>query len=137
MLRLLEQVVLDSHEQVVQLRVRLLDDLDELALYVLLLTLDAGGLMTLAALVPVLFAMLLVVGVLGLGGMQRLHWRGLDDQLRLFGLFDRGFGGDQCEGLLLLVVVLWRLGDECGLDRLLRFGLLLAKLDGPLDQVVE
>jgi hypothetical protein len=124
------------------LRVRLLDDLDELALYVLLLTLDTGGLMTLAALVPVLFVMLLVVGVgvLGLGGMKWLHWLRLDDQLRLFGLFDRVFGGDQCEGLLLLVVVLWRLGDECGFDRryrLLSFSLLLAKLDGLLDQVVE
>ena len=73
LLRPLEQVVLHGQKQIVQLCVRLLDDLDELALQVLFLLLDAGRLVTLAALVPVLLVMLFVVGVCGLSGMLRLR----------------------------------------------------------------
>lgn len=113
LLRLLEQVVLHGHKQIVQLCVRLLDDLDELALQVLFLLLDASRLVTLVVLMPVLFVMLLVVGVCGLRGMLRLHWLRLGDRLRLFRLFcgfGRVFGGDQCKGLLLLAGGLGQLG---------------------------
>lgn len=136
LLRLLEQVVLHGNEQVVQLGVRLLDYLDELALQVLLLTLDAGRFVTLVALV-LLVMLLVVVRVLGLGlgGLLRLHWCRLDDQLRLFGLFSRVLGGDQCESLLLLVVLFRYIEDRRG--RLLCQGLLLAKLNGLLDELVE
>lgn len=100
--------------------------------------------MALVVLVLVLFVMLLMVGVLDLGcghvrllscHMLMLHWCRLDNQLRLLDLLGRGFRGDQCKSLLLLVLLWWL--DEHRGGRLLCQSLLLTELHGLLDQFVK